>query len=66
MRMTIYGINGVPISDSDVEHIQRFDQMRHTLPSVPSAEKERQQAEALGLSVEQFRQLNASLKALKR
>lgn len=66
MKMTVYGLNGVAISDSDVEHIQRFDQARRSLPGVPQEETERLQAEALGLSVEQFRRLNASLAALRR
>lgn len=66
MRLAIYGINGVPISDSDVEHVQRFDQLRRTLPGAPDDGTERLQAAALGLSVEQFRRLNASLDALRR
>ncbi|WP_420597251.1 hypothetical protein [Deinococcus sp.] len=65
MRVTIYGLNGVPINDSDVEHVQRFDEMRRSLPGLPDEEHEHLQAEALGLSVEQFRRLAASLRALK-
>ncbi|GAA4004900.1 hypothetical protein GCM10022631_15030 [Deinococcus rubellus] len=65
MRLAICEINGVPISDSDVEHIQCSGQLRRTLPGAPDNETERLQAEALGLGVEQFRRLNASLDALR-
>ncbi|WP_293911602.1 hypothetical protein [Deinococcus sp.] len=65
MRISIPGLDAAPINDSDTEHHRQFEQMHRDLPGAPGEEREAAQAAALGLSLEQFRRLRASLEALR-